>query len=191
MEEQGKVQEPVKEQTVEEIVALITVAGAANNLAEVIRLGNQLKKFQADIQKAEAERLKKEAEAMAGVQEKLAVDIWKEITPATKKRLAEVKAKGYTFKLDDGDVQYKSVSLTVPTIKTRTGGGGGGSTGALKAQTGLSRHELVDAYATDEEKATIADAEAGAASRPDSARYSAEKPVIKRILADNPDLIKH
>ena len=186
MVEQGKVQE----QTPEEIMQAIAAAGASGNLAEVIKLGNQLKKFQADIQKAEAERLKKEAEEMAGVREALAVKIWKSITADVKKELASVKAKGYTFKLDDGEVQYKAVSLTVPTIKTRTGGGGGGSTGALKAQTGLSRHELVDAYATDEEKAAIADAEAGATSRPDSARYSAEKPVIKRILADNPNLIK-
>ena len=186
MVEQGKVQE----QTPEDIMALIAAAGASGNLAEVIKLGNQLKKFQADIQKAEAERLKKEAEELAGVREKLAIAIWKSVTPDVKAKLAEVKAKGFTFKLDDGDVQYKSVSLTVPTVKARSGGGGGGSTGALKAQTGLSRHELVDAYATDEEKDSIAQAEANATSRPDSARYSAEKPVIKRILADNPNLIK-
>ena len=183
--------EPVKEQTPEEIMASITAAGASGNLAEVIRLGNQLKKHQGEIQKAEATRLKAEAEKLAGVREKLAKDIWQEVTPVTKKRLVDVKAKGFTFKLDADGVEYKAISLTVPTIKARTGGGGGGSTGALKAQTGLSRHELVDEYATDEEKAGIADAESSATSRPDSARYSAEKPVIKRILADNPNLIKH
>ena len=84
MVEQGKVQE----QTPEEIMQATAAAGASGNLAEVIKLGNQLKKFQADIQKAEAERLKKEAEEMAGVREKLAVDIWKEITPATKALLS-------------------------------------------------------------------------------------------------------
>lgn len=192
MEEDSKVaEEPVKELTPEDIMALIAAAGASGNLAEVIKLGNQLKKFQADIQKAEAAKLKKEAEEMAGVREALAAKIWKGIPAEVKKELAAVKAKGYTFKLDEGDVAYKAVSLTVPTVKTRSGGGGGGSTGALKAQTGLSRHELVDTYATDEEKQTIATAESAATSRPDSARYGAEKPVIKRILADNPNLIKH
>lgn len=202
MVEQDKVEptaptkpDAVKESTPEEIMTQIAAAGVSGDLAEVIKLGNKLKKHQGDIQKAEADKLKKEAEALAGVREKLAVEIWKDITPETKKKLADVKAQGYTFKLDAPDkdgvmTNYKAVNLTVPTIKTRSNGGGGGSTGALKAQTGLSRHELVEQYATDEEKDAVAQAEANATSRPDSARYSAEKPVIKRILADNPNLIK-
>ena len=182
-----------KTQTPEEIMALIAAAGASGDLAEVIRLGNLLKKFQADIQKAEAERLKVEAEALAGVREKLAGKILKDIGVRYAEELAQCKATGYTFKqpyLDQNGVETSAgVALTVPTVKARATGGGG-STGALKSQTGLSRHELVDTYATDKEKQAIADAEARAASRPDSARYSAEKPVIKRILADNPNLIK-
>lgn len=175
-----------------ELMSKIAAAGASGDLAEVIRLGNQLKKHQADIQKAEAEKLKAEAEALAGEREKLASAIWKAVKqiPEITQKLEAVKAKGFTFKLDDGDVQYKAVALTVPTIKSRMSGGGGGSTGALKAQTGLSRHELIEQYATEEEKASIAKAEAEATSRPDSARYSAEKPVIKRILAENPHLIR-
>ena len=190
--------EEVKVQTPEEIMGLIAAAGASGNLVEVIRLGNLLKKHQGDILKAEAEKLKAEAEALAGVREKLAKDLLKavKLMPTIKDQLEAVKATGFTFKLPyldaNGVETSSSVALSVPTVKVpKTGGGGGGSTGALKQQTGLSRHELVDQYATAEEKSSIAEAEAGAASRPDSARYSAEKPVIKRILADNPHLIKH
>ena len=175
-----------------ELMSKIAAAGASGDLAEVIRLGNQLKKHQVEIQRAEAEKLKAEAVAMAGDREKLAKEIHRFVAkfPELQSRLNAVKAKGYTFKLDEDGVEYKSVALTVPTIKTRTSGGGGGSTGALKAQTGLSRHELVDQYANEDEKASITKAEEAATSRPDSARYIAEKPVIKRILADNPHLIK-
>ena len=184
--------EETKTLSPQELMGLIAAAGASGDLAEVIRLGNQLKKFQADVQKAEAEKLKAEAEALAGVREKLA----KKLVNAINKLelgadLEAVKATGFTYKLPNEQSDIPAVSLSVPTIKTRTGGGGGGSTGALKAQTGLSRHELVETYATEEEKASIAKAESEATSRPDSARYTAEKPVIKRILADNPNLIKH
>jgi len=180
------------ELTPAEIMAKIAAAGASGDLAEVIRLGNMLKKHQADIQKAEADKLKAEAEALAGVREKLAIEVWNVVSkiPEITRKLADVKAQGFTFKLDTEEVKYKSVALTVPTIKTRSAGGGGGSTGALKSQTGLSRHELVETYATNEEKESITKAESEATSRPDSARYTAEKPVIKRILADNPSLIK-
>jgi len=183
--------------TPEEIMAKIAAAGASGDLAEVIRLGNQLKKHQTEIAKAEAEKLKAEAEAMAGDRANLAAELLKTVKgiPGISGDLGKVKATGFTFKLPYHDAQgvevKASVALTVPTIKAKTGGGGGGSTGALKNQTGLSRHELVDQYATEDEKIQIAEVENNATTRPDSARYTAEKPVIKRILADNPHLIKH
>jgi len=181
--------------TPEQIMAKIAAAGASSDLAEVIRLGNQLKKHQGDIMKAEADKLKAEAEAMAGDRAKLADEVLKTIPKELEAKLVAVKAAGYTFKLAYTDPQgvavKPAVALSIPTIKAKSSGGGGGSTGALKAQTGLSRHELVEQFATDPERAGIAKAEAEATSRPDSARYIAEKPVIKRILADNPHLIKH
>ena len=195
---------PPPADTPEQIMAKIPAAGASGDLAEVIRLGNQLKKHQADIMKAEAEKLKKEAEEMAGVREKLEANILKAVKPIIKASdFLAVKAKGFTLTVDrtenekgqldpNGTVRVTGgCKLIVPTVKAPKAGGGGGSTGALKAQTGLSRHEIVDQYATNAEKAAIAEAEAGAATRPDSARYTAEKPVIKRILAENPHLIKH
>ena len=186
---------PVVADTPEQIMAKIAAAGASGDLAEVIRLGNQLKKHQTEILKAEADKLKVEAEALAGDRAKLSASILKacRAIPEIVKSLEDMKATGFTFKLPaEGVSDVSAVALSVPTIKTpKSGGGGGGSTGALKQQTGLSRHELVDQYATDAEKVEIAKAESEATTRKDSARYTAEKPVIKRILADNPHLIKH
>ncbi len=176
--------------TLDVLKAQMRAAIDEGNDPEVVKLGKQIVKFKSDIEKGEADRLKVEAEAMAGDREKLAIKIHKAVkSVVTTDELEAVKAKGFTFNLNTDELTYKSVALLVPTIKTRSGGGGGG-TGNLKRETGLSRHELIDQYATEAEKQEIAKAETDATSRPDSARYTAEKPVIKRILADNQHLIK-
>lgn len=181
-------------ETLESLKARLGIALADGNDPEVIAISKLILKQKSDVEKVETARLLAEAEALAGDREKLAKSIWKAVGGVVSvDALNAVKATGFTYKLDAPDAQgamvfYKSVALTVPTIKTR--GGGGGSTGALKQQTGLSRHELIDTYATQTEKDAVDLAFNSASSRPDSARYSAEKPVIKRILADNPNLIK-
>ena len=186
------VKPPVTIKSLEQLKAEMTKALLDGNDTEMIAISKLILKQKSDVEKAEANKLTAEAEAMAGVRGELATTIWASITPAVKAELLKVKATGFTFKLDgtpDG-ISYKTVSLTVPTVKTKKTGGGG-STGQLKQQTGLSRHELIDQYATDAEKGEVQTAQDNAATRPDSARYSAEKPVIKRILADNPELVKH
>ena len=186
----------VKALTLDELKAQMSAAIADGNDTEMLRLSKLLLKQKSDVEKSEALKLLAESEALAGDREKLATAIFKAVKGIINvAELEKVKAKGFTFKLNALDannvmVIEKSVALLVPTIKVRGGGGGGGSTGQLKQETGMSRHELVDKYATAEEKATIQTAQDGATSRPDSARYVAEKPVIKRILADNPELIK-
>ena len=187
------VEEAKTPETLDLLKVRMAKAVADGNDADVVAISKLILKQKSEVEKAEATRLQAEAESLAGDREKLAKSIWKRVTSnVTADELEAVKATGFTFKLDamvDGAlVQYKSVALSVPTVRAR--GGGGGSTGALKAQTGLSRHELIDQYATPDEKVAIQAAYDGAASRPDSARYSAEKPVIKRILADHQDLIK-
>lgn len=181
--------------TLDSLKSELAAAIASGNDVEVVKLAKAIQKNSGDIQRIAAEQIKKEAEALAGDREKLAANIFKAVKSVVNvAELEKMKAKGFTFHLDapgsDGImVTYKSVALLVPTVKTRTGGGGG-STGALKQETGLSRHELIDKYATDAEKGEIEDTKNAATTRPDSARYTAEKPVIKRILADNPQLIK-
>lgn len=175
----------------DELKGKMQAAIADGNDADVVKIGKEIVKLKADVEKAEATKIQKEAEAMAGDREKLAKEIWTVMVADGKLggQLSKVKATGFTFKLDTPEVQYKSVALTVPTAKVPRGGGGG-STGALKEQTGLARHELIDKYASPDEKVGIQKAYDEATSRKDSARYSSEKPVIKRILADNPNLIK-
>ena len=158
--------------------------------AEVMRISRLILKQKSDVEKAEAARMQAEAVTMAAGREKLAKSLLKVVKGTIDTtELVAVKAKGFTFHLADETSDIPYLGLIVPTVR-KAGGGGGGSTGALKQQTGLARHELVDQYATEAEKATIAKAGTDATSRPDSARYGAEKPVIKRILGDNPHLIK-
>jgi len=187
--------QPEKPQTLDTLKVGLSAAIADGNDAEMMRLSKLLLKYKQDVEKAEITKLKAEAEAMAGEREKLAVSIYKAlkaIVPTAE--LEKLKAKGFTYKLDAPDsngvmVNYKSVELLVPVIKTKTGGGGG-STGALKQETGLTRHELIEKFATTEEQTAIQTAYDTAENRPDSARYNAEKPVIKRILGEHPELIK-
>jgi len=188
--------QPEKPQTLDTLKVGLSAAIASGNDAEMMRLSKLLLKYKQDVEKAEVTKLQAEAEAMAGEREKLAVSIFKAlkaIVPTAE--LERLKAKGFTFKLDAPDsngvmVNYKSVELLVPVVKTKTGGGGGGSTGMLKQETGLTRHELIEKFATAEEKTAIQNAYDTAENRPDSARYNAEKPVIKRILGEHPELIK-
>jgi len=159
------------------------------NDGEVMRLTKAIQKHSSDITKAALELAKKEAESLAGDREKLAIEIHKAIAGQFNAKLEAVKAKGFTFKLDEPDLQYKSVALTVPTIRKSTGGGGGtGET--VQSQTGMRRGELIKKFATQGEKDKVQAAFDNAASNPGSAKWSAEKPVVKRILADHPELIK-
>lgn len=177
-----------KAPTLDQLKAQMRVASDNGNDGDVVKIAKAMQKLASDVTKSEAEKAKKEGEALAGDREKLAVEIWKGISNEVKAKLAKVKARGFTFKLDEDDVQYKAVSLTVPTVK-KSGGGGSGTGVTIQSQTGLRRSELVDKYATDKEKAEIAKAQEGV-TNPGSAKWAAEKPVVKRILADNPHLIK-
>lgn len=175
----------------DELKAKMKVAiSAEGNDADVVKIGKEIVKLKADVEKAEASKIQAEAEALAGDREKLAAEVVETINSlGLGKKLEKVKAMGFRYLLPDDQSDIPRIALAVPTVKTR-GGGGGGSTGALKEQTGLARHELIGKYATPNEKAAIQKAFDEATSRKDSARYSAEKPVVKRILADNPNLIK-
>lgn len=180
--------------TFDSLTAQMQVAIAGQNDAEVIRLGKLIVKFKTDIEKREADKLKAEAEAMAGDREKLAKSLLKIVKmgidiPA----LEAVKAKGFTFHLADDTSDIPYLGLLVPAVR-KTGGGGGGGTGVtVSSQVGMPRHELIEKYATDAEKVAVTKAREDATARggnPNSSGWSAEKPVVKRILADNPQLIK-
>ncbi len=187
--------QPVVAPTLDQLKVEMRTAMDNGKDADVVRLAKAIQKHSSDILKAEMEKQKVRAESMAGDREALAETVRKAVNqiPGITESLEALVANGFTYhrkgELDGQGVPLakSSVGLLVPTIRKT---GGGGSTGALKDQTGMRRSELVSTYATDEEKVTIQSAQDGAATRKDSARYQAEKPVIKRILADHPELIK-
>lgn len=171
---------------------------AAKDTNEFLAVVTEIAKQKSAIAKAQADTMRKEAEALAGDREKLSVAIHKAVAgvvDATK--LEAVKAKGFTFKLDEViegvPTTYKAVALLVPTVKTRKTGGGGAAGISTADQTGISLSELVDQYANDEEKAELA-AVLADTSLTDKAKNSKAWQVRtkakKRILVDNPNLIK-
>ncbi len=190
--------------TLESIKADLGAAIVAGNDVEVQRLAKAIGQYAKDIQKAEGDKLKAEGVALAGDREKLEIAIYNILDLAELSvDLAKVKSKGFTITVDhnendkgqldaNGPVKVTGAcKLTVPTIKARAfNGGGSRSTGLIKEQTGMSRSELIAKFGTDAEKATIKAAFDNAEIRPDAARYTAEKAPVKRILAENPELIK-
>ena len=191
------VKPPVTIKSLEQLKAEMGKALAEGNDTEMIAISKLILKQKSDVEKAEANKLAAEAEALSGVRVALSVKIWETIGAEMRAELLKVKATGFTYKMDgtpDG-ISYKNVLLTVPAVKTKkTGGGGGGAGITVASQTGMTRSALIAEYATDDEKAVIAKAREDAVNRggnPNSSGWSAEKPIIKAILVRNPELVKH
>ena len=177
--------------TAADIMTQIAAAGAGGDLSEVIRLGNILRKQKAEIEKAETDKLQKEAEELAGARESLATKIHKAVRGVvSEQELNAVKAQGFTYKLDTDEVKYKAVALSVPTIKSKRSGGGGGTGISTKDETGMNLSELIEAYGTPEQKADIQNAYDTAEKNPGSARWQEQTKVKKEILKEHPELIR-
>ena len=130
--------------TVETFESLKSQLKAATEDAEIMRLSKAILKHKSDVEKAEADKGKKEAEAMAGDREKLAGMIAKAVKGVVDANtMLAVKAKGFTYTIDHNENEKGQLdptgavkvtggcALIVPAIrKASTGGGGGGSTGA-------------------------------------------------------------
>jgi len=174
--------------SVEELKAQIATAIANGDDAGLMTAIKELNKFKAEIAKAEQEKARKEAEALAGAREKLATAIHKAVNkiPNIVENLQAVKATGFTFKLDNTEegITYKSVALAVPQVKAHRTGGGGGK-GQTKEQYGMSMQEIVANFGTAEEQA---EAEAlrvkGREDRADSKLYLLQKAIRKRAIAE-------
>lgn len=197
-------QPEVKQVDIADLMRQMNEATAKADLAEVIRLGNILKKEKSAVEKAENEKLAREAEELSGTRTELGSKIHKGIMTGQDIRplimqLKDVKAQGFTYKPDGpgpdgGMVKYKSVELMVekPKAVKRSGGGGGGTQSSTKDETGLNLSELIDKYATDAEKAEITEAyEKGEAEKKGSGgskKWQKQVKVKTRILKDNPNL---
>lgn len=172
-------------QSIEELKKAMSEALAKDDTAEVLRISSEIHKQKQAVAKAEAEKVKAEGEKLAGAREKLAKLILASVNKALPTVVADLeamKANGFTFHrrgvLDANGVPMatSSVGLLVPTVRAR--GGGGGGAGKTKAEFGMSLGELVDKYATDDEKAEIANAASGSQS------WQLKVAVKKRLIAD-------
>lgn len=157
--------------------ARMAEAIAKGNIAGIEAIAQEIVKSKGDRAKVEAEQLRKEAEALAGEREKLSKAIHDAVrTLKLDKAMKDVKAWGFTYKVDKAnpaelDVSYKAVSLSVQTVKAKTSKGG--ATGKSKVEYGISLQEIVDKFGTDAEKANIA-------SAPNNSRAWQLKVVVKK-----------
>ncbi len=156
---------------------------ANGDMAGIQAVSKEMDRAKSEIAKSEATRLQAEAVALAGKREQLAASIHNAIRgiPGTDKQLAEVKAWGFTYKVDranpnEPDITYKSVSLTTAVIKARKGSNGGGA-GKSKDEYGISLSEIVDKYGTPEELAAIGSADSNSKS------WQLKQAVKKRVIA--------
>ena len=187
--------------TLVDLKAQIGSAISAGDDAKFSTLMKEYNSRKGEIDKSEAEGLRKEAEKLAGVRETLATTIHKAIRGLNLKAdLEAVKAKGFTFTLDvvaiddngqDVGTKYKSVSLTVPTVKTRTASTGNGGAGKTKDQYGIGLAEVYEKYATDADKTALAEAEAKdtvagekLGKKTNSNAWRVKNDVKKRAIAD-------
>ncbi|MFA5384156.1 MAG: hypothetical protein WC364_05755 [Eubacteriales bacterium] len=196
--------------TLDQIKTELALAIASGNDADVMRLSRAIMQYAQDIKKSEADKLKQEAEQLAGKREALEVKIHKALANAVAKftdELLAVKSKGFSIVVDHmendkgqldaaGEVKViGACKLTVPTIKAaKVSTGTGGGTGVtVESQTGFKRAELIEKYATAEEKASLETAKSTAEAEGknvNSITWAAGKPIIKRILAEHPELIR-
>lgn len=192
--------------TMADLQAKLAAAFASSDTAAIEDIAAEIVKGKAERRKAEAEAIIKEAEAMAGDREGLGKDIhaWL-VNPKNKlaERLGKVKAQGFTFKLDevnldangvDSGTKYAAVQLLVPGVPTRTkkaGGTGGG--GKSKVEYGMALDAIYEQFATPEERAKLAEAkgkdekyaqEHGLKMAPQSRRWAVKNEVKKRALKE-------
>lgn len=138
----------------------------ANNDVKLMEtIAGEILKGKTERIRKESEQARKDAEQLAGVREALATEIHKAVRALKlEQKLKDVKSWGFTYKVDkanpnEPDVSYKAVSLAVATVKAKTGVGGGGA-GKTKAEFGMSLSEVFNKFATEGDKAKLAEAEA-------------------------------
>src|SRR3990172_3112889 len=106
-------------------------AVTSGDIGTVAQLSKELLNKRSDIAKAEADRLKLENEKLAIVRQRAATEIHKllvsakgsklthtDVVASINKLLADTKSTGFTFKLDEPNMVYQSVSLTIPQATT-------------------------------------------------------------------------
>ena len=177
--------------SIEELKAQMALAvktfNETGDMTKIQEVSNAMNKQKVEIARANADKLLKENEALAGNREMLAKSLHRVIAGSVTckndteaielvkqlsgdiQSLPAMKAWGFTYKVDkanpsEPDVVYKTVSLSTAVVKVRKAGGGGGAVGKSKDEYGLSLQEIVDKFATDDEKVAITGAETNSKS---------------------------
>lgn len=191
----------IEVKTLDQLKAEIALAATSGDDKQFNALIKEYNSRKAEIAKALAEQMRKEEEALAGVRMEVATAIHAEIRSNKKlmaliDRFAELKSKGFTYRLDeeiDGVMtSYKSVSLLTPQApKARaSSGGGAGASGKTKEELGMTLDELFNTYATDEEKGEVAqlraEVEGGSldSKKANSKIWAIKNTCKKRVLKD-------
>lgn len=172
-----------EEKTLDALKQEIAVAAASGDDVALTTAIKEYNSRKSEIAKAVAETARKEAEALAGVREKLATELHKAVTkiPDIAQKLQDVKATGFTFKLDMPDkdgvmVKYNSVALAVPAIKTTKSGGG--VSGKTESEFGMKLDAVYEQYANSEDRKAMAEAATN------TAKYNVKIAVKKRALKE-------
>lgn len=179
---------------------------AAKDETEFLSILAEVSKQKAAIAKAKVDQERREAEALAGERSTLEAILWETLKGVVKAEdLLKVKAKAFTVTVDHkedaqghidpkGEVKVSGgVKLVVPTIKARKTGGGGGAGVSTSDEIGIGLSDLFDQYANDEERVKVATIDADDAltdKAKNSKKWQVKTKAKKRILADNPNLIK-
>ena len=148
----------------EELKAKAKTALEAGDDVAFMSVVAEINKAKADIAKAQAVQALKEATELAGVREALELEIFKAVKALKlDKSIKEVKAYGFTYKVDRVDTSVvpplttkeTRAYMVVPMVKT-VKVSGAGSSGKSKVEFGMSLGEIFNRFATDDDKAKLA-----------------------------------
>lgn len=161
----------------------VKVFNETGDMSGIQAVSKEMDRAKAELAKAQAEQSRKEAEQLAGKREALANTIHQQVKAlGLDKAIRDIKGWGFTYKIDGAvpnelDVSYKAVQLSTATVKTRTGGTGGGA-GKSKDEYGKSLAEIFEEFATAEDRQKLDNAESN------SKQWQVKVAVKKRAIAE-------
>lgn len=172
--------------SIEDLRTQMATAIANNDVQVMEAVAAQIVAGKKDRAKEEAEKLQKEAEALAGKRESLGAEIFKAIGGEFDKQLVDLKARGFSYFVKTSYTvpgqpevhQQASCGLILVTAAKAPRTGGGGGAGKSKDEFGLSLGEIFDKFATDEDRTKLAAATTG------SSQWQVKVAVKKKAIAD-------
>lgn len=189
--------------TIQEIRGALIAAYQTNDEGKIRELEGQLNIAKKAEQDAEIKRQQEEAKALEGARQAIATAIHTAVNGLVidgkkiKPILDSVKATGFIYKLDvtasvdtDGKkiegVVFKSVALTVPTIKLGKGkcsiGNNGGRSGRTMEEYGISLDEVFQAHKNADDVAAFEAAEGLEPKARNTKQWQIKTAVKKRVI---------